>query len=375
MFLVGGKMAKFKLLVITSYNNPDKAVHAVDLWRSGRNIRELKKHVDWEITERPTIMKFIEKYQNEKDFTEEELQKTIDDLAQFDMVFGSYTAFMNNMVFALCKLVEDKYGTKFVLDVDDNLFAVKPDNIGWWMHMNHETTWDLQTVVLKSTHLITTNEKLAAELRKRRDNPNSVFVVPNYISSDYKTKPDGHEYIRIGYFGGSSHYEDLHKTGVISALERLMHEFKDLRFVSVGMPVEDYLPKKRYEYNHGTRGHGWVNKIFPALNFDIAIAPLTVDKFTECKSDIKWQESAMMKAAVVATDVRPYRETIRNNVDGLLVKNTEKDWYNALRKLVVNQKLREGLAQNAYDRVNKEFLIENNWTVFKDAIEKIKEMK
>lgn len=368
-------MAKLKLLVITSYNNPDKAVHAVDLWRSGRNIRELKKNVDWEITERPTIMKHIAKYKTKKDFTEEELAKTVEDLAQYDIVYGSYTAFMNNMVFALCKLVEDKHKTKFILDVDDNMFAVKQDNIGWWMHMNHEKTWDLQTIILKAKYITTTNEKLANELRKRRGNTETVTVVPNFISKDYKPKPDGHDYIRIGYFGGSSHYEDLHKTGVIQAVEKLMHENKELRFVSIGMPVEDYLPKKRYQYNPGTRGHGWVRHIFPSMNFDIAIAPLTVDEFTECKSDIKWQESAMMKAAVVATRVRPYSETIKDGVDGILVNNTQKEWYEALKKLIDDEKLRKELGENAYKRVNKDFLIEDNWSVFKDAILKFKEMK
>lgn len=362
-----------KVLVVSTYGNPDKAIHAVDIWRAGRNIRELKKHVDWDIEVRPTIMKFIKKYKNEKDFTEEELQKTVEDLASFDVVFGSYTAFMNNMVFALCKLVEEKHGTKFILDVDDNLFGVKKDNIGWWLYMDHDTTWDLQTIILKSQYVTTTNEYLAKELKKRRtQDPDTVQIIPNYISNkDYKYTPDGHEGIKIGYFGGSSHYEDLHKTGAIDAVRKIMHENKNVRFMSVGMPVESYLPKKRYEYNDGCRGHAWYKEIFPLMNFDIAIAPLTDDKFAKSKSNIKWQESAMMKAAVVATSVRPYAETIKNGVDGYLVKNTEKQWYDVLKKLVDDEEHRKQIAQNAYDRVEKEFLIENNWQATRDAIERV----
>lgn len=361
-----------KILVITSWNNPDKAVHAVDLWRSGRPFRELRKHVDWEITERPTIMKFIEKYKAKKDFTEEELQKTVEDLAQYDVVFASYTAFMHGMVFALCKMVGEKYGTKFVLDVDDNMFAIKKDNIGWWLHMSHEKTWELQTIIRNAQYICTTNEKLANELRIRRKQPTSTtFVVPNYISTDYKSEPDNHEGIRIGYFGGSSHFRDVHNTGVIDAVRQLMHENKNIRFTSCGMPVEHYLPKQRYAYNDGASGHAWINKIFPSLNYDIAIAPLTQDDFAECKSDIKWQESAMMKAAVVATRVRPYEAIIRDGIDGMLVNNTQEEWYNALKVLVDDEEKRRAMGQAAYDRVHKDMLIENNWQAYKKMFEEV----
>jgi len=359
-----------KILVISSYHNPDKAVHAVDLWRSGRNIRELKKHVDWEIVERPTIMKHINKYKSMKDFTEEELEKTVKDLSQFDMVYASYTAYMNNMVFALCKLVEDKHGTKFIMDVDDNLFAIKKDNIGWWLHMTHESTWDLQTVVRNASYITTTNEHLAKELKKRLYHDN-VYVIPNYISLDYKNKPDNHEGVCIGYFGGSSHYHDLHQTGVVGAVRKLMHENKNIRFKSIGMPIEEYLPRKRYEYNGGVRGHAWVNDLWPSLNFDIALGPLTQDRFAKSKSNIKWQEASMMDACFVGTKVAPYSDTVRNGVDGFLVNNKQEEWYKVLKKLVEDEELRKSVAATAKKRVLDEFLIENNWNKTKDVLEKI----
>jgi glycosyltransferase involved in cell wall biosynthesis len=363
---------KKRLLVISSFHNPDKAVHAVDLWRSGRNIREWKKHeTEWEIVERPTIMKFIKKYESKKDFTEKELEKTIADLADFDVVFGSYTAYMHPMVFALCKMVEDKFGTKFILDVDDNMFAVKQDNIGWWLYMDHDKTWDLQTTILKASYVTTTNEHLANVLRERREQkPDTVQIIPNYITLDYKNEPKTHEGIKIGYFGGSSHYKDLHNTGVIDAVRDIMNENKSVRFMSVGMPVESYLPRKRYTYNDGARGHAWITEIYPQMNFDIAIAPLTDDEFAKSKSNIKWQEASMMKAAVVATDVLPY-QCIENGVDGILVKNGKRTWYEALKKLVDDEEYRKTIAQNAYDRIQNDYLIENNWQATRDAIENV----
>jgi hypothetical protein len=210
---------------------------------------------------------------------------------------------MHAMVFALCKMVEDKFGTKFVIDVDDNMFAIKQDNIGWWAHMDHDKTWELQTLITKSNYIITTNEYLAEQLRQRQES-GEVYINPNYISKDYKYTPDNHEELRIGYFGGASHLEDLHSTGMIPALRRIMHENKHIKFVTVGMPIEEYLPRKRYEYQGGTKGKAWATELWPTLNFDIALGPLTDDEFTSCKSDIKWQESAMMKAAFIGSNVQ-----------------------------------------------------------------------
>lgn len=363
-----------KILAIHTGHNPDEYIHAVDIWRVSRPFRELKKHVGWQIDERPTIIKQIDKYKSKEDFTEEELQKTVDDLKQYDIVFGSYTAIgMNPMVFALTRLVQDKYGTKFVMDVDDNLFAIKEDNAGWWRAMDHDSTWNVQTAVLKNDYLVTTNEFLANELRKRREYPEeSVTVIPNFISKDYHRNPDLHDGIRIGYFGGASHLEDVHNTGMIEALEKIMHENKNVRFTSCGMPVEKYLPRARYNYVEGARGHAWINRIIPTLNYDISVAPLTDDIFADSKSDIKWQESAMIDAPLIASSARPYRETINDGVDGLLVKNTADDWYNALKRLVDDDKLRRSIAKNAKERILKDYLIENNWQLYKELFERIK---
>lgn len=358
-----------KVLAIHTGNNPDEAIHAVDLWRVARPFRELGKNVEWEITERPTIMKHFEKYKDAKDFTEEELEATVEDLKQYDIIFGSYTAFMHGMVYALCKLVEQKYGVKIVIDVDDDLFSIKEDNIGWWKAMSHEKTWELQTIIRANHFVTTTNEYLANKLRER--GVEHVYVLPNYITKDYKAKPPKNEDVVIGYFGGASHFQDLNETPAMDAIEKLMHKYKNVRFVSVGMAMLKYLPKQRFEQREGKRGKVFITDVFPKMQFDISIAPLTLSVFNNSKSDIKWQESSMMHAAFVGTKARPYLDTVKNGEDGILVKNTIDEWYEALEKLVLDETERKRLATNAYNRVTKDFLIENHWQEYKEALEEI----
>lgn len=359
-----------KLLSIHSANNPDSSVSQVDIWRVWRPLREMRKHLDWEITEAASIVPNIEDIKNAEEYTEEEMQRTVDFVKQFDVVYGSYTSFMNPAIFSLMLYVQDKHGVKFVMDVDDNVFSINEDNIGWWLKMGHEQTFHLQQVVKHCAYITTSTDILAKEIQKR--NPKAVIkVVPNYISTDYKAPvPNNKDIVRIGYFGGASHYGDLHWTNCLKAIQKLMHENKNVHFVSAGIPIEDYLPTKRKHYDAGARGHAWVNEVVPRLNYDVAIAPLLDNPFNNCKTAIKWQEATMMHAPLVASNVSPYKQQIRSGNDGILVANDIDEWYKALKKLVEEPEYRKKLVSAARKRVDG-MLIEDNWETLSNALKEV----
>lgn len=346
---------------------------AVDIWRILRPASVIKANTDWHITEQPAIIPAIDKYKSSDKFTEEEFAKAYEKLKGYNIIWASYSSFLNPFIFALCYMLHDKENVKLVVDVDDNVFSINPDNIGWWLRMSHEATHDVQTVVAKAPYITTSTEKLANELRKRRSlPPDTVKVLPNYISRDYPVcKPDNKDIVKIGYFGGASHFYDTHKTGFDEALVKIMHEYKNVRAYSVGIPFEFYLPKSRYEYIEGKKGHGWYRELFGTLQFDISCAPLMQNAFNNGKSNIKWQESSMMGAAFVGSDLPPYAATVKNGEDGLLVRNTEEAWYEALKKLVEDETYRRKLADTAQARVLKEFMIDDHWQAIKEVLEGI----
>ncbi len=118
------KQHKEDLIKILAVHGIDKKVllnrqKAVDLWRIARPIRELKKHVDWQIDEQVSFIPEIEKYKDLKDFTSEELEKAAEKLGEYDIIWSTY--FANPTTYVLLKVVQEKYGTKFVMDVDDDL--------------------------------------------------------------------------------------------------------------------------------------------------------------------------------------------------------------------------------------------------------------
>lgn len=354
--------------ILAVHNTKEGAKKAVDLWRIARPIRELRKNTDWQIDEQDTFIKGIEKYKDKNEFTAQELEKAAKHLGQYDIIWSTY--FSNPTFYALLRAVNSRYGTKFVLDVDDNMFAIKLDN-PIWLKLTDENIFHMQCMIRDADFVTTTTERLAHVIRERREqDPETVIVLPNYISDDYKHKPfDNGDITHIGYFGGSSHYNDVDKSGMVEAVEKLMHENKKIKFTSVGMPIEKYLPKGRYSYHEGAQGQAWIDEVFPSLNFDIAVGPIDNSPFSECKSNIKWQESTRMGAAFVASNIGPYSD-LHNGVDALLVNNTPEDWYKALKRLVDRPKFRKDMVEYA----QKELILwklEINWRHHKEVFEKI----
>lgn len=362
-----------KILAIHSIFDDDQKMSAVDIWRIWRPLRELAKHTNWQIDAQPTFIKGFEKYKNKKDFTEEELEKAAQHLGQYDIVFSSY--FPDQTPYTLMKVVKKRYGTQFVLDVDDNMFAVNEDN-PFWTKVGHKQVWWMQVMIRDCDWLVTTTDMLADEFRQRRRLPpdnkadDSVVVIPNYVSADYQHPLLNNDpWLVIGYFGGASHFNDLNDSGVMPAIERLMHEHKNIRFKTVGIPAAHYVPVKRHDFVDGKRGLKWITEVFPSLSMDIAIAPILDNVFNHGKSDIKYQEATVAGAVFVGSRIGPY-ETLHNGVDCLLVDNTQESWYAALKKLVETPKLRQILLENAKKDIRTR-MIEYNWTKYKRMFEQV----
>jgi glycosyltransferase involved in cell wall biosynthesis len=341
-----------KILVIHS-GQLDKGdmADATDIWRIQRPFEELGKHVDWEITERDQL------YDPEK-FDEKDpkaLDRLGDSLRKYDLTWVNYR--LHPLAFGLLHTLHSLYGLKFVIDCDDDVYNFQPDES---FTLNTDDLSVMQIIVEDAPYLVTTTEKLKAFYESKRLAP--TYVMPNFINEKFIWDRKPNKHLTIGYFGGYKHYKDLHHSGFEWAIEKIMHEFKDVRFVTCGQYFDNYLPKARYTQVPVAGGHEWINKL-KELNFDIAVCPLIDVQFNRVKSNIKLLESAAMGAAVVASNIGPYEDA--PNV--LLVKNTPTEWYDGLKKLVTDTKLRTKLAQDSKAAL-QDYMIEKNWKELESII-------
>ncbi len=213
-------------------------------------------------------------------------------------------------------------------------------------------------------------ERLAAHLRHTYNMEKNIYVIPNmnHVQDWNHTPVEKHkDRVVIGYTGSNSHMDDL--LMVLPSIKRLMMKHTNLWLEILGV-----VDKSKVDIYFG----GWDRKLLervamvPATatfweyprwladqKWDIGIAPLVDNSFTQCKSSIKWFEYAMYKIPTVASRVYPYfmnldgKKMIQDGVTGFLCYPNQ--WEVALEQLIVDKHLRERIGQQAYDFVAKEW--------------------
>jgi hypothetical protein len=203
---------------------------------------------------------------------------------------------------------------------------------------------------------ITTNEYLAERIRHFHDVP--TYIVPNFLneaqlalsarvaeakSSSQIARDDR---IHIGYFSGSpSHNRDF--AILEPALRQLLEEderivLRIVGFINLGPSLDPY--RERIE-------------LLPLQDFlnlqrligevELNVVPLQDNEFTNCKSELKYFEAAVVRTVTVASPLYTLRRAIRHGDNGFLA--TAPDWYSTLREAVDGFDGLEPVAEAALD--------------------------
>ena len=88
-------------------------------------------------------------------------------------------------------------------------------------------------------------------------------------------------------------------------------------------------------------------------DFDIGLAPLEDTEFNRSKSCVKFYEYASVGTVVLTSDVEPYKSEVNYRA-----KNTVKDWYNKLEKLIVDKDFRAKIGREQQEWVKKHRSVE-----------------
>lgn len=265
-----------------------------------------------------------------------------------------------------------KMDTRIVYDVDDDYLTVNPGNP--FQHDAKKVREQYISLLREANVVTTTTEVLKKRLQKFNKN---VAVCPNALNFiRFRERTRGNPKLRIGYAGASSHWEDLGL--IIDVLKQLQIKY-DFDFYLQGMcgtPLigeiynykyidkENLEPEKKSYYTSAIEMYDKLKdmryvhipfyppELYPEvlknLNFDIGLAPLKDNIFNQAKSCIKFYEYSIVGTPCLASDVLPYSKEV-----GYCAKNTFKDWYKKLEKLIKNKKFRKKLADKQWDFVQK----------------------
>jgi len=201
-------------------------------------------------------------------------------------------------------------------------------------------------------------------------------LIPCTDRSSIKPKSD---YITIGYMGTRTHDQDFFE--ILPAIKKMLFTYKDrvkLEFVGAleddryinGLPNASRLNNRGYE--EYCKFWQWMNaNVF----WDIALAPLRVDEFNTCKSDIKFLDYSALNIPGVYSKVPSYKNSVVHGKTGLLSSNETDEWILNLEQLVESPALREEIGSQAKEYVLSKRILKKNVFKWKDALEKISDSR
>jgi len=202
---------------------------------------------------------------------------------------------------------------------------------------------------------------------RARFNKNTV-VIKNKINPEiwYPIQMQKDDWIRIGWQGGWSHYEDFYILEPIMA--KIMEKFKNVRFVVMGTPFPGLvktLPADRVDFVDWVSMEAYPWK-FKTLNIDIGVAPLENNVFNTCKSELKWEEYGALGIPCVASNIPPYSLAIAHEEDGFLAQD-ENEWSSYLEDLILSKELRQKIGWNAEHKILKDYSVDSIEAQYRSA--------
>ena len=292
---------------------------------------------------------------------------------EYDIFYLNYIT--NAAGFVIASFHFMKEGKKIVYDIDDLIWEIQKDNAAYSTYEpGSEGRAVITDIIARGCDVVTcTNDFLRKGVAKHTGKSlEKIKVLPNYIDLglySWKSKPKDKYEVTIGYFGSSSHFNDLVNPGFISGMERVMAEYPQVRFYTIGAMIQSIKKAFGSRYTTGFGDHDiykWV-KLMPLMlqDVDIFVAPLIDITYARAKSGIKYLEYSSMQLPGCYQDIRQYKEIVKHGESGYLC-STGDDWYKSLKMLVEDSKLRRKMGLSAYKTVKDDWTIQGNVSKYVD---------
>lgn len=235
------------------------------------------------------------------------------------------------------------YNTKYIPIIVNTLsvgMSNQEDYNYWFAYTSR-----LKATALKCDAIITTNDFLAEKMHE--DLNIDAYVLQNFInrqqeeiSERYYQQKAGMYYgdkFVIGYFSGTpSHINDF--MVVAPEIKKLLERYEDIVLRIVGFME---MPDSMIDLEE----RGRIERV-PLVNFlelqkeiaevDVNIAPLVNNEFSNCKSELKFFEAAIVGTITCATPSNTFKNSIQDGVTGYLCERGK--WFQTLEQLYLNRK-------------------------------------
>lgn len=235
---------------------------------------------------------------------------------------------------------------------DDIVFAVPPKSVAR-QYFGRDTKSRVRKAAGLCHRVIATSEPIAEAMRGMADD---IRVMPNYLErarwGNLQSPRKERRKPRVGWAGAQQHQGDLEF--ILPVVEATADE---VDWVFMGM----CLAKLRYHISelHIPVPFEQYPAALAALDLDLAIAPLEINRFNAAKSNLRILEYGAAGFPVVCTDIEPYRDA-----PVTLVPNNPQAWIDAIRTHVHEMDATRAAAQQLHDWVLSNWMLDqhlNEW--------------
>ena len=268
----------------------------------------------------------------------------------------------SDMVLALQMMFQEEFGKKFICEIDDHIIETPEYNPAFKGGFVPGNAYEnvVREHMRTSDGIITSTEYLKEIYTQYNGR---IDVIPNAIDFKFwnvEKKKSGRT--RIGWIGGGNHDEDLKV--MLEVIPAILNKYKDVEFCFVHGVSEDLkqlkkeLKTDRLILKIGNWAHiDRYPKFVAKQGFDIGLAPLVMNSFNCAKSNLRWLEYSALSIPTVATDIEPYRKSIKHAETGFLCDKAD-EWIESLSELIEDHKMARRVADNAYISVLDNFNLE-----------------
>lgn len=249
--------------------------------------------------------------------------------------------------------IAHKRGIFVITFLDDDLLSLPKSEAKMpWRMEQLKATLKLSDVILSSNKTIA--DRYVGYTRGRRN------VSINTVVSDDEFSviptPIKNEKVKIVYAAGRNHEELFFKfiSPCLEEINRLIGDKITLDFVGVHPEIDTKKLKFPVRY-HDSLPLLEYRKLMRESHYDIGLAPLNKDPFSECKYFNKYIEYTLVGVTGIYSNVKPYTYIIENGINGFLTDNDSNSWLENILLAVNEKDLREKCLYNAKAQLKNDF--------------------
>jgi glycosyltransferase involved in cell wall biosynthesis len=295
--------------------------------------------------------------------------KAEDEVTSADLAAADVVIFFRSYLPATYQLLEtaQRMGKKTVYYTDDHFLGLPKDSeLGKvFLQSPYKETY---IRFLKNAQLVRVPSKYFAKLIQKEYRPHGKGIVyftgcVDFSLFDGLKKPvRKDDKIVIGYEGGAK--ANAFKP-VIPVLKQLLKEYGQrlqLEFYGYIPPELKGLPQVVTKAG-GTSYREFMKMLYRS-GWDIGIAPLSDTLIYRCKSNNKFREYAACGVPGIYSNSPAYSSSVSHRKTGYIVSHTKEGWYQGLKEMIDNPKLRQTISSQATKVARRQFTIAacaKNW--------------